>query len=235
MKTTIVLLLSLFLSAFADNPFFKVQTLPYIPPPWESSLPMNDYYLKMDHVYLNALPGADDNGYCIVTQDEAGDILDLVTTEGAVSEGQIRQAVRYASYPEQVSIGTPVSILGGLAGYSVAGINPVVIGIAAGGAQVGFMGYFLYKGIKEEESSKATLVSVISFFPESLFVEEKIRRSRAEHLIEDDKLLTFSSEDRGWRYVKYLGFKKLDLIAARLQEATPEHPKGCDHLLDTNG
>ena len=161
-------------------------------------------------------------------QDEQGIkdsyVLDLVTAEGAVSKRQIKQAVRYASYPEQAFMGVPTWLVLSLAPMSP---NPVVAGVAAVGAQLGFMGYFLHKGVTEEESSKATFFTVGSLFPQSIYVEESIRESRADHLIKDDKLLTFSSEERGWRWVKYLGFKKLDLIAARLQEITPKYPQGC--------
>lgn len=48
----------------------------------KSTLPMIEYQ-QLDYVYLNALPGADD-GYCVVTHNERGEILDLITTEGAV-------------------------------------------------------------------------------------------------------------------------------------------------------
>ena len=220
MKTITILLLSTFwVSAFADDSG---------EPEWKSTLPMTEYSNEYDYLYLNAFPDPKtDGGYCVFLQDEHGDAINLITTKGAVSKGQIRKAVRYASYPEQATIGFPVAIIGGLAGTSITGLNPVAISIAAVGAQVGFMSYFLHKGVKEEESSKATLISVVSFFPESIFVEEKIRASRADHLVKDDKLLTFSSEERGWRWVKYLGFKKLDLIAARLQEITPKYPQGC--------
>lgn len=192
----------------------------------KSTLPMIEYQ-QLDYVYLNALPGADD-GYCVVTHNERGEILDLITTEGAVSEGQIKKAVRYASYPEQAYMGVPVWLVGSFAMSSM--INPIVGIPIAAGAQLGFMGYFLHKGVEEEESSKATLLSVASFFPNSIIVEIEIRKSRAKHLTDEDRSLTFSSEERGWRWVKFLGFKKLDHMAGRLQEMPPEFPQGCDYL-----
>ena len=198
----------------------------------KSTLPLMDYQ-QLDYVYLNALPGADD-GYCIVTQDERGEILDLVTTEGAVSEGQLKKAVRYGSYREH-TLGAPAAVIGTIFGSPlVLPISVTVSAIAvAVAAQAGFMGYFLKKGIEEEESSQATFISTISIFPENIIAEQHIRDGRAKHLIDEDKSLTFSSEERGWRWVRFLGFKKLDHIAGRLQEMTPEFPQGCDHLRET--
>ena len=224
MKTIIILLLSLsWASVFADESTESE---------WKSTLPMEKYEQEYDHLYMSAFSDPDtDGGYCVFLHDnqnaQDSDNFDLITAEGAVSKWQINQAVRYASYPEQAYVGVPPWIIGSFVGMPIAGVNPVVIGAVAVGAQLGFMGYFLHKGVVEEESSKATVLSVASVFPQSITVEMMIRQSRTEHLIEDDKLLTFSSEERGWRWVKYLGFKKLDLIASRLQEMTPKYPQGC--------
>lgn len=103
MKVLIILLLSIsWTSVFADKST-EVE--------WESALPMDSYYNELDYIYLNALPGADD-GYCIVTQDEDGNILDLVSTEGALSRKQISKAVRYTTHTKHALMASPFAIAG---------------------------------------------------------------------------------------------------------------------------
>ena len=200
---------------------------------WKSTLPMDSYYNELDYIYLSALPGVND-GYCVVTQDEDGNILDLVSAEGALSRKQISKAVRYTTHNKHALMASPFAIVG-----ASPLVGPMFAFGAAGLVQSGLMIYFLEIGRNEEDSSHGTLISGLTIFPINHAVEEYgIRRSRTNHLTNTDEVLTFKKREQlrilgadinG--YQKYFGFKKLDLIASRIQEQTPEFSQGCDHVL----
>ena len=224
MKTAIVLLLSLSCaSVFADG---STET------EWKSTLPMDDYYNELDYVYLNALPGVD-GGYCIVTQDEDGNILDLVSTEGALSRKQISKAVRYTTHKKHALMATPF-VIGGA--FPFVGLAPA-LGVASA-VQLAFMAYFLEIGKTEEDSTHGTTISAATIFPINHAVEEYgIRKSRTNHLTDTDRVLTFEKREQAsflgiklYGHHKHFGLKKLDLMALRVQEQTPEFLQGCDHI-----
>lgn len=178
-----------------------------------------------EFAYLNGSPGIDGEGLCVFLEDEQGNMIELITTEGALSQWQTMGAMKYASVSEQ-----SLSAIAWVAGLPFIPLVGQVIGGTVG--QVVYMGYIFNKGVKEEESRHARLISTLSFFPQSYMAEFMIRDSRFDHLTLDDKRLTFSSNEKGFWGDEYLGFVKLEEMKLRLQEITPKYPQGCDHLID---
>ena len=184
----------------------------------------------VEYAYLNALSGAD-GGYCVVLQDEEGEVLKLITTEGAVSKLQISRTVSFISHKENTLVMLPI-----VATFPL-GFGGFTIGLIPVAAQMFYTGYMFKHGNEEEETIIATFFSGLSIPPMGYVTEEAIRWNRVYHLINDKQQLTFTSDydtksvlSKKNNRRKHMGFVKLDLITTKLREITPKYPQGCDHI-----
>lgn len=221
MNTIISLLLSLGIMTFGPLPLAEAESL-------------GDEQTTVEYAYLNALPGAD-GGYCVVLQDEEGKVLELITTEGAISRWQISRAVSFISHKENTLVMLPVLITAPLAlsGSFTIGLIPLA-------AEAFYVLYMFKHGLDEGETHAAMIASIASIPPLGYVTEEVIRWNRAYHLTNDKKILTFTSDydakslfSKKNNKRKHMGFVKLDLITTRLQEMTPKYPQGCDHISES--
>ena len=185
------------------------------------------------HSYLNALQGMD-GGYCVVLEDEQGNVKELVTTEGGLSKGQIRKAVRYASYRQHL-VGGGLLALGPAV---VFGVKPARLSSAIIFTSIALPAVFGMNQVRylqklasdEQETSVASIMSMFSIIPPVSFVTEQvIRASRANHITDRRKKLRFSSSDS--EDSATLGFAKLDKITERMKELPAKYPESCSHLL----
>ena len=180
--------------------------------------------------------GGQDGGYCVLKS--SGDRIDLVTTAGALSEKQLKQAVRYMSYQEQWLNASFVLLsplpLGEFIAFTVGSVYPMII------------------HLKEQESPSATFIQVVAGGWLGPLVEFLQRRDRFSTITNEGINFTQTLEYSKWRVEKEgdfatrlreslfplfgsnstqgLGEVKGEKIIARLQ-IEPEFQGGCDHLL----
>ena len=198
-----------------------------------------------DVFFMNAY-GDEENGYCVVMEDEGGDIQELITTEGALDRKQLREAVRYLTYREHWVIGvalpaTAIAVgLGAL--FTGSASLSVLAGVLGTVEELGTSSYQLIRGHYEEETAHAQLAASAAVGPLSFLAEHLIRGSREKALTDEDRRLTFKDKEKlqslellervkaVHSYGLYLGKKKQNKIIERLQETVPAYENGCDHL-----
>lgn len=181
--------------------------------------------------------GGQDGGYCVLKS--SGDRIDVVTTEGALSEKQLKQAVRYMSYREQWLNASFILLaplpLGEFIAFTVGSVYPMII------------------HLKEQESPSATFLQVVAGGWLGPLIEFLQRRDRFSTITNEGINFTQTQEYSKWRLeesadfttrikerlfpliggnsTQGLGEIKGEKIIARLQ-IEPEFQGGCDHLLD---
>ena len=182
--------------------------------------------------YLNALQGMD-GGYCVVLEDEQGNVKELVTTKGGLSKGQIRKTVRYASYRQHLTGGGLLALGPAVAAATKAkGRGAVLLAYTSLPAvfAIGQVRYLQKLASTEEETSTASIASMFSIIPPvSFLTEEVIRISRANSITDRREKLRFSSSDDETDNAT-LGFVKLDKIVARMKEIPAKYPNSCKEL-----
>lgn len=190
-----------------------------------------------DVFFMNAY-GDEESGYCVVMEDEGGDIQELITTEGALDRKQLREAMRYLTYREHWVIGVALPATAIAVGLGAFFTGNASLGLLASALpfveELGTSSYLFIRGHYEEETVHATFAASVTVGPSSFLAEHLIRSSREKALTDEDRRLTFKDRERLQSrafHILYLGKKKQNKIIERLQEIVPAYENGCDHLL----
>ena len=184
-----------------------------------------------DYTYLNALQGSS-GGYCVVLEDNQGNVTELVTTEGGLSKGQIRKATRFASYRQMLVSGGLVSLGPAMIPLLRKSKGPkMMVAVALPAIFIGNQVRYIQKMTgDEQETSTASIVSMLSVVPPiSFLTEEIIRINRASQIVDRRKKLRFSAGDSETDR-STLGIVKLDKIMARMKKLPAKYPGSCSHL-----
>ena len=193
--------------------------------------------------YLATVAGRD-GGYCVVKGTDGSEQHELITSEGALDKRQLGRALRFLSYQEHVALAA-----GTLIGGAVSMFIPMT-GFAGIGADVA---YPVVIGYLDQEDDAAIILQMVSPAGLGVVAEYYQRRARVETIV--DRPIYFNDRsDRKWwgggrksatgqghleevldqfrpsQQHKDLGLKKAEKIIARMQEAEPVFPGGCDYL-----
>ena len=176
---------------------------------------------------LTAMPGKD-GGICMVRSSLRGEAKpELLTASGAIDDKQLKKALKFLSYGEQIATVVAGGIIGGAAvagaGVAAAAGSPV---LAAGAAAVGITslvgGTFGYRIVKGNiEGERAAPIAVHSLFSGSILASPIV-----EYFTREGRLRKVLSDKEEYKFTD----KRMLKLIANIKSIYPAYPGGCDHI-----
>ncbi len=211
-----------------------------------------EYVVSEGGTILTALPGKE-GGICMV-KSLLGDpkTARLVTTKGALSEKQLKSALRFMGYGEHVASTIGAGIAGGVAGAAVvigkvgaAGVtaaallNPVVLGVTIGVTAAGVMGYRIIKGnVRGEKAGPISVHSIVGSVavaggavPVGAAASSLLSIAFSpitEFFHRRGRLGKALNDEEELRFTEKRMRKLIEEVKAGSER--PEYPNGCDHI-----
>ena len=141
----------------------------------------------------------------------------LITKNGAISDKQLKSALRFMGYGEQIASAFGASILGFGAGVA-AGTPLAAFAVSLAVTSAGVIAYRVVKGnIEGEKAGPITVHALLGGLPTSPIVEYFHRSGRLTKVLSDKEEFEVT-ENRMRKLVEDLG------------SIFPDYPNQCDHL-----
>ena len=163
-------------------------------------------------------------GYCVLMEDAHNDRVELLTTQGALTEKQIGDAVGYMGYIEQTVTGSLPTVMAVATGFAFARKSRLTVpfllltGVAVGTS----IGYRYLRGWIEGEGKEAVRAQALLgfFLPANLLVEYLQRKSRVDRFIDKYKRIGHDTDND----------RKNNNVIRRILEMRPAYAGGCDTI-----
>ena len=143
----------------------------------------------------------------------------LITKNGAISDKQLKSALRFMGYGEHIATIIGAAVLGG-AGLGLAASTAPVAGaaIAITGLVGGTIGYRIVKGnVEGEKAGPIAVHSIFAGVVGSPVVEYFHRSGRLTKVLSDKEELRVTD-------------RRMRKLIAKLGNTFPDYPNQCDHL-----